>query len=112
MARGSQLGSCLGGGAPGDGVVEAVGGSVDVVGEVHVADLLLPTHVSLSASVGVAGGEGGVQSRPADVVDPLGAEEQQLAAVVERVTLPAAVLEGGLLDALAAAGHRLVGEAP
>jgi hypothetical protein len=83
---------------PGDGVVEAAGGLGDVVGEVHVTDLLLAGPCAAERVGGVAGGEGGAQSRPAGVVDAFGAEEQQLADVVERVTLPAPVdagVEGG-----------------
>ena len=84
---------------------------VDVVGQVDVADLLLGDPAVAHLVVGVTGVEGGVDACPAGFVDPLGAEEQQLADVVERVALPAAVLEGLLLDPVAAAGDGLVGEA-
>ena len=58
-----------------------------------------PTRPSVGHRVvGVAGAQAGVETGPARLVDPLGAAEQQLADVIERVALPAPVLEGLLLD--------------
>jgi hypothetical protein len=51
-----------------------------------------------------------VEAVPALFVEVLGAH-QQLADPVERIAFPATVLEGGLLDALAALPHSLPGEA-
>lgn len=52
-----------------------------------------------------------MEAGPARLVDALSAEEQQLAYVVERVTFPAPMLDGVLLDPLATASHGHVGEA-
>jgi hypothetical protein len=60
--------------------------------------------------VGVAGAQGGAEAVPAGLIDAFGAEEEQLADVIERVALPAAMLEGLLLDPLAGPGDGLVGE--
>jgi len=86
------------------------GGDIGVVGGVHGPHLLLGHPGVLHLVVGIAGVERGVDPLPAAVVEPLGADEQQAADVVERVALPAPMLEGVLLDALTAPGDRSVGE--
>ncbi len=108
LGQGPQLGPGLRCGAPGDRLVEPLSGLIDVVGEVYVSDHLLSAVGSGDRVVGVPGVEGGVEPRPAGLVDAFGADEEELADVVEQVTLPPAVLEGGLLHALTGAGHCLV----
>src|SRR5690606_6404390 len=106
----SQFGAGFGLGAPGDGVVDPFSGEVGVVGGVDRTVLLLGDTAVPNFVVGVAGVEGGVEALPAGFVDAFGAEEQQLADVIERITLPAPMLEGLLLDPLAAGGHGGVAE--
>lgn len=111
LGQAGELGAGVGCGAPGDGGVEGGLREIGVVGGVHRADLLLGDPRISHLIVGVAGFEGGVDAFPAAFVKALRAHEQQAADVVERVALPAPMLEGVLLDALTAAGDRGVGEA-
>src|SRR3546814_13915060 len=84
---------------------------LEVVGEVHVPDLLLAGPGGSQRVVGVTGGEGGVDPFPAPGVDSFGSHEQELADVVERVALPIPVLEGLALHPGPAPGHGRVREA-
>src|SRR3546814_8544308 len=67
-----ELGPGVGIGAPGDGVIERFGGLREVVGEVHVPDLLLAGPGGRQRVVGVTGGEGGVDPFPAPGVESFG----------------------------------------
>ncbi len=94
--QGPQLGPGLGGGS--QVMASSRRRVASATSSVRYTDLLLAGPCAAERVGGVAGGEGGTQSRPAGVVDAFGAEEQQLGDVVERVTLPAPVdagVEGG-----------------
>lgn len=93
----AQLGAGLHSGAPSDRIVEQRGGVVGVVGEIDVADLLLrdPRVADLVARITRV--ERRVDARPAGRIDSFRAEEQEPADVVERVAVPAAMLERLLL---------------
>lgn len=96
--------------APGGGSVERRGGVVERGGEVDVADVLACDPGVLDFAGRVAVTECLVEAFPAVLVEAFAAHQEQLADPVERVALPAAVADGGLLDALAALGDGLAGE--
>jgi len=90
--------------APVQQLVDDSGGFGGVVGPVDVTDLLLRGPGIRDGVVRVSGGERVVESLPGLLVEAFRTEQQELADVIERVALPAPVLEGGPAGCVAGSG--------